>query len=168
MICFNLYKAINETKFFLVEQHYQHFTRQLAQMTLSYLHNLMEDGAKILESKDLQHSFHADESGQVAHTPFYQEIKHCLEFLTQSVVKLRCHLVNMPLVGTERLDPGDVSGMSFMNIEMDEGGVSSKRWTEMTDEVRFYLDVIIIAIKTIVFFSLLFATISETCTRPAC
>jgi len=95
----------------------------------------MEDGAKILQSKDLQDSFHSDKSGQVAHTPFYQEIKHCLEFLTQSVVKLRCHLASMPLAGTERLDSSDdVSGMPF---EMDEEGESSKRWTEMSDEVLF-------------------------------
>lgn len=110
-------------------------------MTLSYLHNLMEDGAKILESKDLQDSFHADESGQVAHTPFYQEIIHCLEYLTQSVVKLRCHLANMPSVNTERSDSSDASGMPFAKIEMDEEDVSSKRWTEMSDEVLFDSDV---------------------------
>ena len=110
-------------------------------MTLSYLHNLMEDGAKILKSRDLQDSFHADESGQVAHTPFYQEIEHCLEFLTQSVVKLRCHLANMPLVDTERADSNDASEMPFAKIEMDEEGVSSKRWTEMNDEVFFHSDV---------------------------
>jgi len=143
MICFNLAKAMNKTIFF-VEQHYQHFTRQLAQMTLSYLHNLMEDGAKLLESKDLQESFCTDESGQVAHAPFYQEIKHCLEFLTQSVVKLRCHLANMPSIDTERLDCSDVSDMPFTKIEMDEEDVSSKRWTEMSDEVLFYLDVNIV------------------------
>ena len=110
-------------------------------MTLSYLHNLMEDGAKILESKDIQDSFHADESGQVAHTPFYQEIKHCLEFLTQSVVKLRCHLANMPSVNTERSDSSDVTGIPFTKIEMDEKDVSTERWTKMIDEVFFHCDV---------------------------
>lgn len=107
-------------------------------MTLSYLHNLMEDGAKILESKDIQETFHADESGKVAHTPFYQEIKHCLEFLTQSVVKLRCHLANMPSVDTERSDSSDVTGMPFTKIEVDETDVSSERWTKMSDEVFFH------------------------------
>ena len=101
----------------------------------------MEDGAKILERKDIQDSFHADESGQVAHTPFYQEIEHCLEFLTQSVVKLRCHLANMPSVDTERSDSSDVTGMPFAKIEMDEKDLSSERWTEMSDEVFFHSDV---------------------------
>ena len=98
----------------------------------------MEDGAKILESKDIPDSFHADESGQVAHTPFYQEIKRCLEFLTQSVVKLRCHLANMPSVNTEWSDSSDVTGMPFTKIEMDEKDVSTERWTKMSDEVFFH------------------------------
>ena len=101
----------------------------------------MEDGAKILESKDLQDSFHSEESGQPAHSPFYQEIGHCLEFLTQSVVKLRCHLANMPAVNTETSDASDASGMPFARIEMDEEDVSSKGWTEMSDEVLFHSDV---------------------------
>lgn len=119
----------------LLEQHYQHFTRQLAQMTLRYLHNLMEDGAMLLEGEDLQDSFSAAETGQVACTPFYQEIKSCLEFLTQSIVKLRCHLSNMPLVDTERFDSTDGGQVPFARTEMDEEDGFTEKWIRIKDEV---------------------------------
>ncbi|XP_078373747.1 spatacsin-like isoform X3 [Oculina patagonica] len=127
-----LVRAVNYN---MQQQHYQHFTRQLAQMTLSYLHNLMEDGAKLIEGEDLHDSFGAAETGHVACTPFYQEIKNCLEFLTQSVVKLRCHLTNMPSLGSEKLDSTEGSGqVAFRRIEMDEEDGLRERWIKMSDE----------------------------------
>lgn len=114
---------------FLQEQHYQHFTQQLAQMTLSYLHNLMEDGAKLLEAEDSSNTTESEWS------PFFQEIKECLEFLTQSTVELRCHLSNMPVDVTEKRETVDGNQMSFPCIKVEEADRLTKQWIQMTDEV---------------------------------
>lgn len=101
-------------------------------MTLSYLHNLMQDGAKLLQAEDLQDSLSVPDPGV---TPFYQEIKSCLEFLTQSTVELRCHLSNMPVDVPERPDSPDGNQVSFACIRADEEAASTERWIKMTDEV---------------------------------
>lgn len=95
----------------------------------------MVDGAKLLEGEDLQDSFGGAETGHVSCTPFYQEIKNCLEFLTQSIVKLRCHLTNMPLLGAERYDSTDDGQVPYRRIEMDEEDGLCEKWTKMSDEV---------------------------------
>lgn len=89
----------------------------------------------LLEGEDLQDSFSSAETGQVACTPFYQEIKSCLEFLTQSIVKLRCHLSNMPLVDTERFDSTDGGQVPFARTEMDEEDGFTEKWIRIKDEV---------------------------------
>lgn len=106
-------------------------------MTLSYLHNLIEDGAKLLEGEDLLDSFGAAEAGHPACTPFYQDIKNCLEFLTQSIVELRYHLTNMPILGTERSNSSDGGGVPFRGIEMDGEEELKERWISMSDKVSF-------------------------------
>ena len=99
-------------------------------MTLSYLHNLLEDGAKLLEAENMHVS---SSTVQSECTPFHQEIKTCLEFLTQSTVELRCHLSNMP--ADERLDTADGNQMSFPCIKVQEADRLKKQWIQMTDEV---------------------------------
>ena len=101
-------------------------------MTLSYLHNLMQDGAKLLQAEDLQDSLGAPDTGV---TPFYQEIKSCLQFLTQSTVELRCHLSNMPVDVPQRPDSPDGNQVSFACIRAHEEAGSTERRIKMTDEV---------------------------------
>ena len=125
---------LHDITVFFIERHYQHFTQQLAQMTLSYLHNLMEDGAELLEAEDLQDSSSATHTGC---TVFYQEIKSCLEFLTESTVELRCHLSNMPVDGTEKADFSDGNQISFACIKGKEEAGTTERWFNMTEEVMF-------------------------------
>lgn len=98
-------------------------------MTLSYLHNLMEDGAKLLEAEDSSNTTESEWS------LFFQEIKECLEFLTQSTVELRCHLSNMPVDVTEKRETVDGNQMSFPCIKVEEADRLTKQWIQMTDEV---------------------------------
>ena len=115
------------------EQHYQHFTKQLAQMTLTYLHNLLKDGAKLLEVEDnLQ-----DSSSDAGSTPFQQEIQSCLESLTESTVKLRYLLSNMPANNAVREDFADGNNMSFLCVKGSEENRYPQLWDKMTDEVCF-------------------------------
>lgn len=121
---------------FFPEQHHQHFTRQLAQMTLSYLHNLMEDGAKLLDGEDLKRSAIGHKTGQVAWSLLHQEIKDCLDFLTLSIVKLRGHLSNIPLNDdAQSSDSVDFNPMPFARLDADEVDGSMTRWSRIKDEV---------------------------------
>lgn len=100
-------------------------------MTLSYLHNLMKDGAKLLEVEDnLQ-----DSSSDAGSTPFQQEIQSCLEFLTENTVKLRCLLSNMPVDNVVTSDFADGNNVSFLCVKGSEENRFSRQWDKMTDEV---------------------------------
>ncbi|XP_068741533.1 spatacsin-like isoform X2 [Montipora capricornis] len=121
---------LNAVYYNMKQQHYQHFTRQLAQMTLSYLHNLMKDGAKLLEVED---NFQ-ESSSDVASTTFCQEIQSCLEFLTKSTVKLRCLLSNMPVESLDRADSVDGNNLSFPCVRGNDEPRSTDKWVKMTDE----------------------------------
>ena len=100
-------------------------------MTLTYLHNLMEDGSKLLEAE-------LPDSSSTTGTPFYREIRDCLEFLTKSIVELRGHLSNMPLDATGKTDSADGNKMSFACIKAGEEDIGTERWIKMTDEVLVY------------------------------
>ena len=140
------------------EQHYQHFTKQLAQMTLTYLHNLLKDGAKLLEVEDnLQ-----DSSSDAGSTPFQQEIQSCLESLTESTVKLRCLLSNMPVDNAVREDFADGNNMSFLCVKGSEENRYSQQWDKMTDEVcfttkkqQFKTKIMILLTRTLSLFSIM-------------
>jgi len=102
-------------------------------MTLTYLHNLLKDGAKLLEVEDnLQ-----DSSSDTGSTPFQQEIQNCLESLTESTVKLRCLLSNMPADNAVREDFADGNNMSFLCVKGSEENRYPQQWDKMTDEVCF-------------------------------
>ena len=95
----------------------------------------MEDGAKLLEGEDFPESASGGEIGQVTCTQFCQEIKCCLDFLTLSIVKLRYHLSNMPLVDAERYDSVDGDQVPFAKMEVDGEDGLVTRWSKMMDEV---------------------------------
>ena len=102
-------------------------------MTLTYLHNLLKDGAKLLEVEDnLQ-----DSSSDAGSTPFQQEIQSCLESLTESTVKLRYLLSNMPADNAVREDFADGNNMSFLCVKGSEENRYPQLWDKMTDEVCF-------------------------------
>lgn len=102
-------------------------------MTLTYLHNLLKDGAKLLEVEDNQQ----DLSSDAGSTPFQQEIQSCLEFLTESTVKLRCLLSNMPVDNAVREDFVDGNNMSSLCLKGSEENRYPQQWDKMTDEVCF-------------------------------
>lgn len=102
-------------------------------MTLTYLHNLLKDGAKLLEVEDNQQ----DLSSDAGSTPFQQEIQSCLEFLTESTVKLRCLLSNMPVDNAVREDFVDGNNMSSLCVKGSEEYRYPQQWDKMTDEVCF-------------------------------
>ena len=96
----------------------------------------MEDGAKLLEAEALHDS---SSTAETECSPFYQEIKSCLKFLTQSTVELRCHLSNMPLDVSEKLEVADGNHVSFACIKVGEDDELTKQWIQMTDEVHVTL-----------------------------
>ena len=104
-------------------------------MTLSYLHNLMEDGAKLLEGEVLKETAIVHETDQVICTSLHQEIKDCLDFLTLSIVKLQSHLSNIPLDDAQSFENVDYDPMPFARLDADEEDGSMTRWNKMKDEV---------------------------------
>ena len=121
----------------LVEQHSKHFTDQLAQMTLNYLHNVMKDGTRLLENKCFHDKCCSIDYEEGATKCCYPEVKECLGFLSRSIVKLRCHLGNIPL--EEGGAPPNVD-LAFTDMQVDEEEVITRNWISLADEVRCHFE----------------------------
>ena len=122
----------------LLEHHNLHFTSQLLQMTLTYLHGLLEDGTRFIEKNkpDTTTSVSQDMSGdpERKQPAVLSAVEECLMFVTKNIVELRCYLGNIP----EKQDMDDVDGED-MEIAFDDVDGGSRdtfeKWKTMDCKV---------------------------------
>ena len=113
------------------EQHNLHFTRQLAQMTLGYLHGLMEDGARFLEREETTIS--GGETPQLQQLT-RQDVEESLEFITVGIVELRRHLDDMPVDVVDKPEKTDEGLRAFVGVDEESHDLMEK-WQTMGDKV---------------------------------
>ena len=125
------------------EHHNLHFTSQLLQMTLTYLHSLLEDGTRFIERHRPGKATIVQPGIPGTPDPIFVKdpamvsaVEDCLLFVTKRIVELRRYLGNMP---------EDLEVDGILEVEVDvpfnevNGKVSWDRYEQWrTMEYRVY------------------------------
>ncbi|XP_048583501.1 spatacsin [Nematostella vectensis] len=129
---------VNSVKKNALQQHNLHFTSQLLQMTLRFLHCLMQDGSRYLnklqveEVTPLSGPGASDKAAARDHRKPVNVavVEETMVYISRCIVEMRKFLMNIPDDSIKQADPR-LKQVAFLDTDVEQEDPLFSRWTDM-------------------------------------